>query len=458
MSKQQKELIFNNIIDGSSEGLRKIKVAMLSELEWDLEKAQSILDNLPSSILISDNQEEIQKIYTILTNAGAEIIINDLSIDSIKEIEKIPSEGLFFEIDPDELTDDDTIDLVGRRYDSLALVNQTIEAENNKEDKEKEPNNISKDIEKTVEEVDDELRLRSLAIDNKEDTIETKKPDQTKIDLSENQEIDEKKNVATLQEPTENILIKNKIHNPKILKESSIQHDNFSINKAIKNEHLDPANLNESKNIRNNTIIGVSVALLVSFMSFLVFKDRSTNSQSQIESQVSVIKDIEKIKNIKNREIKSLNFIKKIKIENMLFNFDIQVTDNKVQDIKLNISADKAIKRDITIEELINQTKTVTLEKMILSNVKIKQLENNSFIAQSQLRIYLDFSGEKLRPLADVVFSGNYDILREQIDLRMLVNNGFTEKPERLTFELDSFNPEKFKLFIDEKITIEASY
>lgn len=69
------ELIFEGPRDTSSETLRRLKGAFISELEMSVEETTRILESAPISILSSVSEGELQVCYTILKAAGGKVLI-----------------------------------------------------------------------------------------------------------------------------------------------------------------------------------------------------------------------------------------------------------------------------------------------------------------------------------------------------------------------------------------------
>ena len=98
------QLIFEGPKNSEPETLRRIKGAMISDLEFSISEVQEFLQDLPSIILATHNEKKVKKTLDLITAAGGiakiippinsedsnetALIFNDIEVDEEPEKEK----------------------------------------------------------------------------------------------------------------------------------------------------------------------------------------------------------------------------------------------------------------------------------------------------------------------------------------------------------------------------------
>lgn len=441
------KIIFESLIDDSAETLRDVRSAMLAELEWDIDHAQDILNNLPYTVADTDDKDEAKRISQVLSKAGAVLNVINLKEDS---------DSFFYELNTEQHTSEPSIDSVSILNKDLAT---SIEIEDKAIDEvtETDQNIIDEDLSITLStESSEETPLI-------EDAAKKQKEKSQKKDLEEEQKVDEltkkrRKRATTLLNP-DNLkpgISQIKNYDKKLLKTTRVEHENFAIqNPSIDNSDKEALVDHTAKNIRNNTIIGVTIACSVSIFSYLAFVTEEVDPFNNIQSQVNTIRLNEKNKTIKSEDIYTATLFKKVKILDLELNIEAAIIGNKVTNVNVTISPDNKPKPKLKEEEIINSVTKVRLEKMIMGSPKITTEKNGKFLAEGQLKIFLDKGGEKHRPVAEALLKGRYDSERRTLNFLLLVNSGYKNLPEKSEYKLDPDDPRDFKLYIKRWVVIE---
>ena len=234
----------------------------------------------------------------------------------------------------------------------------------------------------------------------------------------------------------------------KIMGEHAQDNENYQIHRPAKVAAVSvDLKLLQAKHILTNSIIGVSLAAVISLISYYIFIVGDENlfkevfSRDQVEQ---IIKTSEEVVVAQDNKSYTHTFFGKKTLPEIKVSLRADFFDTKLDRLEFDILP-------VVHHTSVDPTAIppLKIEKILGENFIYRVNDDGSFFIKGTSKVFLEDLNNKFRLPADSVISGKLNSENNTVKLRLLINRGFQDSPRKNVLDVNQRDVNNSRFYID---------